>query len=159
MMQVVPGDTKNKSQQQIRILIAAPSLDILGGQSRQAIRLMQALSSEPQLKIDFLPHNPRLPGPLRIFQHIKYVRTVATTLFYGLLLFVKVPQADIMHTFSASYYSYLFTAAPAILIARLFRKKCIINYRSGEAEDHLENWRLTAIPIIRLADAIVTPSG
>jgi len=34
-----------------------------------------------------------------------------------------------------------------------------LNYRSGEAEDHLENWRLTAIPIIRLADVVVAPSG
>jgi glycosyltransferase involved in cell wall biosynthesis len=75
-----------------------------------------------------------------------------------LLLFI-VPRYDIVHIFSASYYSYLFCAVPPILIAKLFGKRSILNYRSGEAEDHLQNWRLTARPIMRLADVIVVPSG
>jgi glycosyltransferase involved in cell wall biosynthesis len=41
----------------------------------------------------------------------------------------------------------------------LYGKKVILNYRSGEAEDHLRNWPLTAIPTMRLADCIVVPSG
>ncbi len=143
----------------IRILIAAPSLDILGGQSRQAVRLREGLSTEPSLKVDFLAHNPRLPGALRWLQSIKYVRTLATTLYYWLQLLWLTPRYDIIHTFSASYYSYLLCAAPVILVAKLFGKKSILNYRSGEADDHLRNWKLTAIPIMRLADAIVVPSG
>lgn len=143
----------------IRILLAAPSLDILGGQSRQAVRLREGLSTEPTLKVDFLAHNPRLPRALRWLQSIKFVRTIATTLYYWLRLLLLAPRYDILHTFSASYYSYLLCAAPVILVAKLFRKKSILNYRSGEADDHLRNWRLTAIPIMRLADAIVVPSG
>jgi glycosyltransferase involved in cell wall biosynthesis len=143
----------------LRILLVAPSLDILGGQSRQAIRLRTGLQAEPSLKVDFLPHNPRLPRPLRFLQRIKYVRTVSTTLCYLLMLLIRVPRYDVVHTFSASYYSYLFSAAPAILVAKLYGKKSILNYRSGEAEDHLKNWKLTAIPIIRLSDAIIVPSG
>src|SRR6185369_13574471 len=104
-------------------------------------------------------HNPRLPGIARALQRVKYVRTLLTTLYQWLLLFVKVPRYDIIHIFSASYYSYLLAAAPAILISRLFGKRCILNYRSGEAEDHLANWHLTAIHIIKLTHAIVTPSG
>jgi L-malate glycosyltransferase len=155
----VNDQTMGSTGQQLRILIAAPSLDILGGQSRQAVRLREGLSTEPTLKVDFLPHNPRLPRALRWLQSIKYVRTVATTLYYCLQLLVLAPRYDILHTFSASYYSYLLCAAPVILAARLYRKRSILNYRSGEAEDHLRNWRLTAIPIMRLADAIVVPSG
>jgi glycosyltransferase involved in cell wall biosynthesis len=37
-------------------------------------------------------------------------------------------------------------------------KKVILNYRSGEADDHLANWR-SALPTIRLADAVISPSG
>lgn len=147
------------SSRVIRILIAAPSLDILGGQSRQAVRLREGLSTEPSLKVDFLAHNPRLPNALRWMQSVKYVRTLATTLYYWLQLLWLTPRYDIVHTFSASYYSYLLCAAPVILVARLFGKKSILNYRSGEADDHLANWKLTAIPIMRLADAIVVPSG
>jgi glycosyltransferase involved in cell wall biosynthesis len=143
----------------LRVLIVAPSLDILGGQSRQAVRLMTGLQTEPALKADFQAHNPRLPGPFRALQKIKYVRTILTTLYYLIMLLVRVGKYDVIHVFSASYYSYLFSAAPAILVSKLYGRKCILNYRSGEAEDHLQNWKLTAIPIIRLADAIVVPSG
>jgi len=145
---------KNK----VLVLIAAPSLDILGGQSRQAVRLMEGLKREADLQIGFLPHNPRLPGFLRVLQKVTYLRTVATTLAYLMLLLLRVRKYDIIHVFSASYYSYSLSAAPALFIARLFGKKSILNYRSGEAEDHLATWK-TAVPSIRMADQVVVPSG
>ena len=142
----------------LRVLIVAPSLDILGGQSRQAVRLMEGLKRESNLEIGFLPHNPRLPGILRSLQAIKYVRTVVTTLYYIALLLWRVRQYDIIHIFCASYYSYSMSAIPALGIARLYGKKSILNYRSGEAEDHLKTWR-SAVPTIRWADEVVVPSG
>ena len=146
--------TKNR----LRVLIVAPSLDILGGQSRQAVRLMEGLKREPDLDVGFLPHNPRLPGFLRSLQSIKYVRTVVTTLYYIALLLFRVRKYDIIHVFCASYYSYSMSAIPALAISRLYGKKSILNYRSGEAEDHLETWR-TAAPTIKWADEVVVPSG
>ena len=142
----------------LRVLIVAPSLDILGGQSRQAVRLMEGLKRESNLEIGFLPHNPRLPGILRSLQAIKYVRTVVTTVYYIALLLWRVRQYDIIHIFCASYYSYSMSAIPALGIARLYGKKSILNYRSGEAEDHLKTWR-SAVPTIRWADDVVVPSG
>jgi glycosyltransferase involved in cell wall biosynthesis len=47
---------------------------------------------------------------------------------------------------------------PALAAARLYGKKSILNYRSGEAEDHLARWK-TAVPTIRLADSVIVPSG
>jgi glycosyltransferase involved in cell wall biosynthesis len=152
------SNTSGDAARRLRVLILAPSLDILGGQSRQAVRLMTGLKQEGSLDIGFLPHNPRLPGALRALQSIKYLRTLTTTLYYWILLLVRVRRYEIIHIFSAAYYSYLLAAAPAILVSRLYGKKCILNYRSGEVEDHLQNWRLTAVPIMRLAHAIVTPS-
>jgi L-malate glycosyltransferase len=146
------------TNKRLRVLLVAPSLDIIGGQSRQAVRLMEGLSREPDLEMSFLPHNPRLPGLLRSLQTIKYVRTIVTTFAYVLLLLFRVRKHEIIHIFCASYYSYSLSAIPALFIARLFGKKSILNYRSGEAEDHLENWR-TAVPTLRWADEIVVPSG
>jgi glycosyltransferase involved in cell wall biosynthesis len=60
--------------------------------------------------------------------------------------------------FSAAYYADFLFGMPPVLIARAFGKKVILNYRSGEAEDHLTRWR-TAVPSMRLASAIVVPSG
>lgn len=142
----------------IRVLIAAPSVDIVGGQSRQAIRLIEGLKKESGLEVAFIPHNPRLPKPLRWLQSFKYVRTVVTTLLYWTMLVCRVRKYDIIHVFSASYYSYSLSVIPPLFLARLFGKKSILNYRSGEAEDHLENWR-TAVPTMRWADEIVVPSG
>ena len=150
--------TETQTHNPIRVLLAAPSLRIIGGQSRQAVRLMGLFQDEPAVKISFVPHNPELPGLLGWLQNIKYLRTLVTTVAYCFLLLARVPKCDLIHIFSASYYSYLCCVAPAILIGKLFRKKIILNYRSGEAEDHLENWR-TAIPTIKLADQIVVPSG
>ena len=63
-----------------------------------------------------------------------------------------------MHIFSASYWSYGLWSLPSLLLGKLLGKKLILNYRSGEANDHLTNWR-SALPTIRLADAIISPSG
>jgi len=64
----------------------------------------------------------------------------------------------VAHIFSAAYWSFLLAPAPAWLIARLRDKKTIINYRSGEARDHLRRFRSGKFVLAR-ADQIVTPSG
>ena len=143
----------------LRVLVVAPSLDILGGQAVQAARLLNGVREEPSLEVDFLPINPRLPGLLRKLQAIKYVRTLLTSILYCATLLVRVRRYDIIHIFSASYFSFVLAPTPAILIAKLYGKKILLNYHSGEAEDHLARWSRSAIPIIRLADEIAVPSN
>ena len=152
------GQERAAESHGLRVLVIAPSLEMLGGQSRQCARLLGQLKKEPSLKVSFLAVNPRLPGFLDALKKIKYVRTIVTTLAYWALLLVRVWRYDILHIFSASYYSYMLCAMPPLLLGKLLGKKTILNYRSGEAEDHLSNWR-TAIPTMRLADAIIVPSG
>ncbi|OQW37447.1 MAG: hypothetical protein A4E19_13670 [Nitrospira sp. SG-bin1] len=91
-------------------------------------------------------------------QKVKYLRTAITSLLYWIILAIRLPFCDVVHVFSASYYSYLLSVAPVILIGKVYGKQVIVNYRSGEAEGHLANWKLTTTPIMRLADAIVVPS-
>ncbi|HJQ68942.1 MAG TPA: glycosyltransferase [Blastocatellia bacterium] len=152
-------DAMLKDSPPLRVLIVAPSLDILGGQAVQASRLLARLGEEAAVEVSFLPVNPRLPGVLRKLQAIKYVRTVMTSLLYWAQLLARVRKYDVVHAFSASYTSFVLAPTPAILIAKLYRKKIILNYRSGEAEDHLRRWRRTAVPTIRLVDRIAVPSG
>jgi glycosyltransferase involved in cell wall biosynthesis len=141
----------------LRVLIVGPSLDILGGQAVQAARLMNRLGQEPSLEPGFLPINPRLPGFLRKLQAIKYLRTIVTSIWYVAALLVRVHKYDLIHIFSASYFSFVLAPTPAILVAKLYGRKIVLNYHSGEAEDHLARWP-SAIAIIRLADEIVVPS-
>jgi L-malate glycosyltransferase len=143
----------------IRVCHVAPSLDMLGGQSIQAARLLEGLKEAPEVEAELLPINPTLPGPLRRLQRVKYARTVVNTLAMLILLIIRLPRYDIVQVYAASYFSFLLTPAPAVLIAKLYGKRVIMHYHSGEAEDHLSHWRWMAAPVIRLADAVIVPSG
>ncbi|HJZ69894.1 MAG TPA: glycosyltransferase family 4 protein [Blastocatellia bacterium] len=147
--------TGNKN---IRVCIVVASIDIVGGQAVQALRLMEGLGEEPGIEAELLPINPRLPRPLRWLQRIKYVRTLVTSIAYIASLLIRLPRFDVVHVFSASYFSFVLAPTPAILISKLYGKPVLLNYHSGEAEDHLRRWRRTALPIIKLADRVVVPS-
>lgn len=142
----------------VRVLIVAASLDILGGQAVQAERLIRYLQDEPSLTVAFLPINPRLPRILRKLQSIKYVRTVATSIFYVLNLLREVRRYDVIHIFSASYLSFLIAPTPAILVSKLYGKTILLNYHSGEAEDHLRRWPRSTSSMLNLVNKIVVPS-
>ena len=150
---------KDAASKPLRVLMVAPSFDILGGQAVQAARLLDRLRQEPDLEVDFLPVNPRLRGLLRKLQAIKYVRTVVTSIAYVASLFSRVWKYDVIHIFSASYFSFVLAPTPALLIGKLYGKKLLLNYHSGEAEDHLHRWRRSVIPTLRLADALIVPSA
>lgn len=153
------GGPPDNGARRMRVCLVAPSLDILGGQAVQAARLVQGLEQVDSIAAGFLPVNPRLPGPLRLLQRVRYIRTVVTSLRYVWTLLRRLPEYDIVHVFSASYFSFLLAPTPAILVGKWLGKKVILNYRSGEAEDHLRRWARSAIPVMRLADAVVVPSG
>jgi glycosyltransferase involved in cell wall biosynthesis len=142
----------------LRVCVVAPSLRILGGQAIQAQRLMSHLRAVPGARVGFVPHNPALPGPLAWLQRVRFVRTVVNTAAYVALLLVRLPRYDIVHVFSAAYWSYFLGPMFAILVGRLYGKQVILNYRSGELEDHLERWGAVAVRTMGMATRIVTPT-
>jgi glycosyltransferase involved in cell wall biosynthesis len=148
--------TKKIEKKPVRILMVAPILPIIGGQPVQAARLFDKFQKEQSLEIELQPINPPFFPRL---QKIKYIRTFLTSFKYIADLLFKVPRNDVIHIFSASYYSFLLATTPAVLCAKLFGKKTILNYRSGEARDHLKTWKTSVMPTIRLFDLIVAPSG
>ena len=141
------------------MLLVGPSLDILGGQAVQLQRLLSRFRSTTSIEAGFLAVNPRLPGPFGLLQRIKYVRTVVTSVAYVISLLRTVRRYDVVHAFSASYWSFLLAPVPAMFVGRLMGRRVVLNYRSGEARDHLTRWRASTRPAMRLADAIVVPSG
>jgi glycosyltransferase involved in cell wall biosynthesis len=108
--------------------------------------------------VRFLPINPRLPGPLASLQRIKYLRTVLTTSVFLAGLVRAIRRCDLLHVFAAAHWSFLMNPAPAVLLARVFHKRAILNYHDGRAEQHLSGSRV-ALPLIRLFDMVITPSG
>lgn len=154
-----PEASDTSLARRVRVCIVGPSLDILGGQAVQARRLLDRLHAVPTLDVEFLAVNPRLPGPLRALQRIKYVRTVATSVAYLAALVARLPRVDVVHAFSASYWSYVLAPLPAMAVGRALRKGVLLNYHSGEADDHLRRSRIAVRSMRRLADALVVPSG
>jgi glycosyltransferase involved in cell wall biosynthesis len=88
---------------------------------------------------------------------MKYVRTLITLVLYLARLVRNVIRADILHIFTPGYFSFYLAPAPALLLARVFRKPAILNYHDGRAQDHLARWPL-ARRLMRLATVIVVPS-
>ncbi len=143
----------DQNARKIKIALVAPSMQIVGGQSIQANRLREVFEADAQIEIDFIPTDPP-----NIFQNIKYLRTIFTSLKFWRLLLIKVPRADLVHVFSPAMSGYLFSALPPLFFAKLFGKEIVLNYHSGELEDHLETWKKTALPTIKKFDEIVVPS-
>lgn len=139
-----------------RIAVIAPSLEILGGQGVQAAALMSALQGDG-FEVHFLPVNPRFPRALRWLRAIPYARTVLNQLLYRWHL-RGIREVDVVHLFSASYWSFLLSQVPAIKAARRYAKPVILNYHSGEAEDHLRHWGARVHPWLRKVEKIVVPS-
>ena len=140
----------------VHIMVVAPTLDILGGQAVQAHALATALKNEGYA-VTFLPVNPRFPAGLQWLRRYPYVRTLLNQALYCPSL-VRLRWTDVAHVFSASYWSFLLAPVPAIVAGRLMGKRVVLNYRSGEAEDHLSRWGVLVHPWLRLADEIVVPS-
>ena len=138
------------------IAIVAPSLDLVGGQSVQAATLFEGLRQEGS-PVLFLPVNPRFPAGLRWLRRLPLVRTLLNQALYAASLH-RLRRADVVHVFSASFWSFLLAPAPAMLTARALGKRVILNYHSGEAEEHLGRWGWLVHPWMRLAHQIVVPS-
>ncbi len=136
----------------------APSLRILGGQAVQADRLLRAWRGDADVHAWLVPVNPIPPSALRRALRVKYLRTLVTELTYLPSLVRELARADVVHVFSASYASFLLAPLPALLVARALGKPVVLNYRSGEAPDHLQrSW--VARRTIAAVERNVVPSA
>jgi phenylacetate-CoA ligase len=149
----VSHDTRIVRDSAVHVLLIAPSLSIIGGQSIQASRLLRYLANEPSVQVRFLAVNSQLPAALSM----KYVRTLISLVLYLARLVGNIGGADILHIFTPGYFSFYLFPVPALLLARVLRKRSILNYHDGRAEDHLAHWP-AARRLMRLATTIVVPS-
>lgn len=136
--------------------IVAASLDIVGGQGVQARSLVDALRRDGY-RVVFLAINPRFPRGLRWVRRVRGLRTLVNQTLYVPSL-ARLAAVDVVHVFSASYWSFLLAPVPAMLAARSLNKRVVLHYHSGEADDHLSNWGPLVNPWLRLAHEIVVPS-
>jgi glycosyltransferase involved in cell wall biosynthesis len=142
----------------IRVALVAPSLRYVGGQAVQADLLVRNWRSDPDVAASFVAVDPRFPFGLRWAERVPLLRTILREPFYAWKLWRGLKEVDVAHVFSASYTSFLLAVFPAWVVARIRGKKTLINYRSGEARDHLQRSRI-ARQVLQKADGLVVPSG
>lgn len=138
------------------IAMVAPSLNIIGGQAVQATLLAKQLR-DTGYEVEYMPIDPAFPSWMDWLRRIPYLRTVANEGLY-LPSLLRLRHAHIVHIYSASYWSFLLAPLPALLMAKRLRKPVVLNYHSGEAEDHLAHWGSLIHPWLKLVDEIVVPS-
>ncbi|MGD0792999.1 MAG: glycosyltransferase family 4 protein [Terriglobales bacterium] len=149
---------KQSSARCLRVCIVAPSLRYVGGQSVQADLLLRHWRNDADIDISFLAVDPPLPRALAWAERIPGLRTILREPIYFSHLWRGLKGVDIAHIFSASYWSFLLAPAPGWFFAKLRGNKSIINYRSGEARDHLQRFRSARFVLSRV-DKIVVQSS
>lgn len=139
-----------------RVALIAAGKEITGGHEVQARALVEELSHSG-FKVRFIPINPPFPRCLRWLRGVRYLRTAMNQSLY-LFSLKSLRQVEVVHVFSASYWSFLLAPVPAMAVGRILGKRVVLHYHSGEAEDHLKNWAVLVHPWLRLAHEIVVPS-
>lgn len=139
-----------------KIAMVAPTLNILGGQAVQATLLAQQLRSAGH-DVEYVPIDPPLPTLIEWMKGFRYLRTVVNEALY-LPALLRLRAADVVHVYSASYWSFVLAPLPAVLMARCLGKPVVLNYHSGEAADHLAHWGALVHPWLKLVNDIVVPS-
>jgi L-malate glycosyltransferase len=142
----------------IRVAFVAPSLRYVGGQAVQADLLLRYWRGDHEIDARFVAVDPRFPFGLRWAERVPFLRTLIRAPLYAWNLWRQLKDVDVAHIFSASYSSFLLAPLPAWWIARLRGTKTLINYRSGEALDHLQHsW--IARRVLGAVDRLIVPSG
>jgi glycosyltransferase involved in cell wall biosynthesis len=150
--------SKAPARSRIRVALVAPSLRYVGGQAVQADLLIRNWKGDPDVDARFVPVDPSPPRGLGWVERVPLLRTVVREPRYILKLWKSLKEVDVVHIFSASYSSFLLAPLPAWFIARLRGKSMLINYRSGECQDHLRGSSI-ARRVLKVTDQLVVPSG
>lgn len=146
------------SGSKVRVAIVAASPRWVGGQSVQAGLLMRNWQGDPEVEASLTPIDPNLPAWLAWVERVPFLRTFMRTPWYLRALWQVAGEVQILHIFSASYWSFLIATAPAWLVGRLRHKRALIHYHSGEAADHLRrSW--VARWVLGQVDSLIVPSG
>jgi L-malate glycosyltransferase len=138
-----------------RVVLVAPSTRMIGGQARQAEVLRTQLERDGIAHVTFVAIDRELPAVIR---RIPLIRTALNIVAFVLALVRALRGANVVHSFSASYASYLMHPLPALILGRIAGKRTVLHYHSGEAEDHLQRSALAVWSIGRFADIVVVPT-
>jgi glycosyltransferase involved in cell wall biosynthesis len=139
------------------VLLIAPAPPPYGGMALQA-QLLENLLRRDGIPVSFVRSNVSFPAALRAVEGVPGLRTA---LRFGLLcvnLVREVRRAEVVHIFAASWVYFFAVVYPAVIVARLFGRRVVVNYRGGEADRFFRFYGWLARPVFTIADIVTTPS-
>lgn len=141
---------------QLRLALVGPLPPPSGGMANQCRQLARLLGEEG-VPVEVVQTNaPYRPAWA---ERLKGIRALFRLIPYKWALWRAAGRNDVVHVMANSDWSWYLFATPAILLARLRRVPVLVNYRGGGAERFFANASPLALATLRLADALVVPSG
>ena len=138
-----------------RVVIVGPKPPPYGGMAVQAQALVARLRQEG-VDAQLLATNPPVIPSLG---RIKGLRTLIQSLLYLVNLIRGLARARVVHLLGASHWYFVLRVMPTVILAKLFGRRIILNYRGGEAPLFFARFRHLVLPILRLVDVITVPSA
>jgi len=139
-----------------RIALVGPLPPPFGGMANQTRQLAELLAAEG-VEVETVQVNaPYRPAWIA---HAPLVRAVFRLLPYLLALWRAAGRCALMHLMANSGWSWHLFATPALLVARCRGIPVVVNYRGGEAETFLARSHRVVSLTMKLASALVVPSG
>jgi glycosyltransferase involved in cell wall biosynthesis len=140
----------------LRVLLVGPLPPPSGGMANQTRQLARLLAGEGWTATVVQVNASYRPAWIA---RLRGVRALARLGPYAIDLWRSARDADLVHVMANSGWAWHLFASPAIVIARMCGKPVIVNYRGGEAEAFLQRQGRWVLPILRLATAVIVPSG
>jgi len=137
--------------------LVAPLPPPNGSMAIQGQKLMNRLTAEG-IDVKLFPTNLDFPAVLMFAKEIKGFRTLLRFWIY-LWNLRQLKSVDVVHILGASHLFFFISVVPALVLGRVFKKKVILNYRGGEAEQFFSRYGAFVLPFMKLADHIAVPSA
>lgn len=138
-----------------KVVIVGPLPLPAGGMANQTLQLSKFLA-EQAIDVDIVRVNSDYK-PAWVAK-LPVIRAFFRLLFYIVSLFKQLKSADVVHIMANSGWSWHLFAAPAIMIARLYNRPVVINYRGGYAQDFFDKSWFWVHLTLKHVQQIVVPS-
>ena len=139
------------------VLLIAPAPPPYGGMALQA-GLVDKFLRRDGLSVILFPSNFSLPiwlGPLR---RIPGLRTLFRAVLIWMKLWRQMQQVEVVHVLAASWLYFFLVVCPAITVGRIRKKRIILNYRGGGAEQFFHRFGWAVRPFFHAASVVTAPS-
>jgi glycosyltransferase involved in cell wall biosynthesis len=137
------------------VLIIGPSPPPYGGMALQAGALVERLRQDG-VDVEFLATNPVIPN---LVARLKGIRTALQSVIFLCRLCVALRRRSVVHVLAASHWYFFLRVVPAVMLAKGFSRRVILNYRGGEAPRFFSRYRWLVLPVLRMVDEIAVPSA